>query len=71
MMRHVRAFGMFWWDFLVGDTPEIAAGVLVILGVAFALRGHLTAGIIVVPTLVVGLLLWSVGRAAKAKDNQG
>jgi hypothetical protein len=22
--RLLRAFGLFWWDFLVGDTPELA-----------------------------------------------
>ena len=22
--RAIRAFGLFWWDFLVGDTPELA-----------------------------------------------
>ena len=27
------AFGRFWWDFLVGDTPELLIGVLIALGV--------------------------------------
>ena len=31
-MRSSRALGMFWWDFLVGDTPEIFVAVLVIIG---------------------------------------
>ena len=31
--RWLRAFGRFWWDFLVGDTPELLLGVLVALGV--------------------------------------
>ena len=26
--RGVRAFGLFWWDFLVGDTPELLVAVV-------------------------------------------
>ena len=29
----LRSFGLFWWDFVVGDDPAIAAGVVVMLGV--------------------------------------
>jgi hypothetical protein len=28
----VKAFGRFWWDFLVGDDPKVAAAVVVVLG---------------------------------------
>ncbi len=31
--RARRAVGKFWWDFLVGDTPEITVVVILILGV--------------------------------------
>ena len=31
-MRAVRAFGRFWYEFLVGDDWRIVAGVTVILG---------------------------------------
>jgi hypothetical protein len=31
-MRLVKAFGRFWWDFVVGDEWRIAAGVVVVLG---------------------------------------
>jgi hypothetical protein len=26
-MRYLRAFGLFWWDFIVGDDWLVAAGV--------------------------------------------
>jgi hypothetical protein len=26
-MRYVRAFGHFWWDFVVGDDWRVAAGI--------------------------------------------
>ena len=30
-MRYVRAFGRFWWDFVVGDDWRVAAGLAVAL----------------------------------------
>jgi len=38
-MSRVRAFGRFWWDFVVGDDWLVAAAV----GVGLALTGLLTA----------------------------
>ena len=31
--RLVKGFGRFWWDFLVGDTPELFIAALVIIAV--------------------------------------
>ena len=31
-MRYVRAFGRFWWEFIVGDDWTVAAGVVLALG---------------------------------------
>ena len=31
--RLIKGFGRFWWDFLVGDTPELFVAALVIIGV--------------------------------------
>jgi hypothetical protein len=63
--RWLRVFGAFWWDFLVGDTPELFVGVLVILGAA-ALAVHQQAPravvIGVVPALTAVLLCISVLR---------
>jgi hypothetical protein len=30
-MRFLKAFGRFWWDFVVGDDWRIAAGVVTVL----------------------------------------
>jgi hypothetical protein len=30
-MRFLRAFGRFWWDFVVGDDWRIAVGVVAVL----------------------------------------
>jgi hypothetical protein len=36
-MKRLRAFGRFWWDFVVGDDPRAAAGIVVAIGVTAAL----------------------------------
>jgi hypothetical protein len=60
---------MFWWDFLVGDTPEIFVGVVVIIGVVALMseRGHFNAAsATVLPVLAVAALGASVWRARRA-----
>lgn len=62
-MRCLRTFGRFWWEFLIGDTPELFVGVLVVLGIAAALASlGGVAPVIVVPLAVVALLVASVAR---------
>jgi hypothetical protein len=36
-MRLLRAFGRFWWDFVVGDDWRAAAGVVIAIGATAAL----------------------------------
>lgn len=63
--RWARAFGMFWWDFLVGDTPELTAATVVIVGVTVALAKGVstTAAWVTLPVLVILALVLSVLRA--------
>ena len=67
--RGVVAFGRFWWDFLVGDTPELFLAMLVIVGLAFALRRERAAAIVVLPILTIAFLCTSAyrGRRRRAK----
>ncbi len=64
------AFGRFWWEFLIGDTPELFVGAVAVIGtVAFlclwpALR---TAAAYVAPVLVSLVLLASVAVAARRR----
>ena len=37
-VRIVKGFAMFWWDFLVGDTPELFVAALLIIAVVALLR---------------------------------
>ena len=63
MIRAIKAFGLFWKDFLIGDCPELAVGSLIILGVAFALHVSIAASAVIVPLAIVLLLALSVRRA--------
>jgi hypothetical protein len=63
-VRWLKAFGRFWWDFLVGDTPELFVAMLVILGVTALLAKGVstTAAWVTLPVLVVAGLVISVWR---------
>lgn len=63
-VRWFRAFGRFWWDFLVGDTPELTAATLVIVGITLTLARTVssTAAWVTLPALVIVALLLSVWR---------
>jgi len=68
VMRLVKGFAMFWWDFLVGDTPEITVAVVVIIGVTALLSesAHVNAvAIVALPLLAVVALAVSVQRARR------
>jgi len=68
LKKIVVGFGRFWWDFLVGDTPEIFLMVLAVAG-AIALisvvAGAHAAGWVILPVLVVSTLIVTVSRAAR------
>ncbi|MDA8209697.1 MAG: hypothetical protein M0Z92_11955 [Actinomycetota bacterium] len=54
MTRAAKAFAMFWWDFLVGDTPELTVGILAALGAAYLLpKGSTLAGAVLFAVVVV------------------
>lgn len=68
LARWTRAFCHFWWDFLVGDTPEFFVVMLVLVGIAYALRHDRVAAIVLLPLLAIVALLGSAWRGrAKAK----
>jgi hypothetical protein len=64
-MRYIRSFGLFWWDFIVGDDWRVALGV----GVALALTALLTHDGVnawwLLPIAVALLLADSVRRASR------
>jgi Flp pilus assembly protein TadB len=59
---------MFWWDFLVGDTPELFVAALVTLGAIalISVTGHANAAaVVVLPALAIASLTVSVLRARR------
>jgi hypothetical protein len=61
-------FGRFWWEFLIGDTPELFVGAVTVLGVvALVCLGHpaRTWAAVLMPVLVAGLLGGSVWKAKR------
>ncbi len=66
----LRAFGAFWLDFLVGDTPELLFGALIVIGAAaLAVHQHAPRAVVIgtVPLLSVVVLFASVARKAGAR----
>ncbi len=64
-MRWLRAFGLFWWDFIVGDDYRIALGVVVFLAATWLLS---RAGVDVwwlLPLGVVVMMATSLFSAAR------
>jgi len=67
-VRMIKGFGMFWWDFLVGDTPELFLAALAILGIValLSLSAHAnTVAVVVLPVLIVISLGLSVYRGVQ------
>jgi len=64
--RGLVAFGRFWWDFLVGETPELLVGsVVAVGGAALLIHAGAVRAVVVgsLPVLVVAILALSALRA--------
>ena len=61
----VKGFFEFWKDFLVGDSPVLALGVIIILAVAYLLRGSTVwapAASIVLVLALIAFTVWQKTR---------
>ncbi len=65
VVRGATAFGGFWWDFLIGDTPELFLATVVVIGLALALHRERAIAAAVVLAAAVGFLLVSTWRGRK------
>lgn len=61
-MNKLKAFGLFLVDFLVGDAPELAFGVMAVLVIGFVTRGNAWVSSIAVLSGVLALLSISTWR---------
>ena len=64
-MRQLRAFGRFWWDFVVGDDWRAAAGVVLAIGATAALVAGGVDAWWLLPASIAVILAVSLQRAAK------
>ena len=70
LARAARWFGHFLWDFIVGDTPELALATGVLVAIAFMLDGTEWLGAILLPLLAAGFLLASTWRGRKRSPSR-
>ncbi len=64
-MSMIKAFGRFWWDFIVGDDWLAAAGTVVAIAATAALSHHGIDAWVLLPVAVVGVLYLTLRRATR------
>jgi hypothetical protein len=64
-MRALKSFGAFWYDFIVGDDPTVAVGVVAALAVTAALAHSDLTAWWVMPATVALLLAATLARAVR------
>ncbi len=68
MIASIRAFGAFWYDFVVGDDWRVAAGVVVALLITFGVSRSTSQSWWIVPLAVVVLLPYSLWRVVRRRE---
>ena len=64
-MRRIKAFGRFWWDFVVGDDWRAAAGVVIAIGATAALAAGGVDAWWLMPIAVATILWISLRREVR------
>ena len=64
-MRRVRTFGLFWWDFVVGDDWRVALGIAASIGATAALAAAGVAAWWLLPLGVATVLGLSLRRETR------
>jgi hypothetical protein len=64
-MSRVRAFGRFWWNFVVGDDWQAALGIAVAIGITAVLAAEKIAAWWFLPVAVAVVLASSLYREAR------
>lgn len=68
MIKRIKAFGAFWYDFIVGDDWRVAVGVVVAFAVTWTLSRTTTIALWwIVPIVVMALLPVSLYRVIRAQ----
>jgi len=64
-VKYIRAFGKFWWDFIVGDDWRLAAGTVAGIAASALLAHRGIAAWWVLPLAVAVALAASLRRATR------
>jgi hypothetical protein len=67
MRARLKAFGLFWYDFIIGDDWSVAAGVVVALALIAIVSKTSVPAWWILPVVVLGLLPVSVWREIRAE----
>jgi hypothetical protein len=66
-MKQLKSFGLFWWDFVVGDDWRMAVGVILLLSVSSLIAHHGTPSWWLPPLAVVAVLTYSLARTVRRR----
>ncbi|MGH6656368.1 MAG: hypothetical protein ACRDVE_14330, partial [Actinocrinis sp.] len=65
VIARLRAFGAFWYDFIVGDDWRVAVAVIVALAATYGVSRTSVPAWWLLPAVVVVVLPWSLWRARR------
>jgi len=66
-VKRLRAFGAFWYDFVVGDDWRVAVGVVVLLGLTALVADHSVPAWWLLPLGVTAILAGSLWRVVRLR----
>lgn len=67
MTRRLKAFGAFWYDFVIGDDWRVAVGVVLAIALTYGVSRTSVPAWWIVPVAVVVLLPVSLLRATRGR----
>jgi hypothetical protein len=69
-MRYLKQFGLFCWDFVVGDDWRLAGSAIASVGITLLLAHHGMNVWWMLPILIVAAVALSVGMVARSARTQ-
>lgn len=69
MIGKLRAFGAFWYDFIVGDDWRVAVAVVIALGATYGVARAGAPSWWIVPVALIIVLPWSLWRAIRSSES--
>jgi hypothetical protein len=66
-MKHIRNFGKFWYDFIIGDDWRVALGVTTAIGILYLMAHQGANWWWTLPLAVATLLAMSLNNATRLR----